>query len=155
MHISDGILSSEVAISTAVISGAFLLYSLKGIKNKNIALISAMTALFFIASFVHIPLGFVQIHLLLIGIIGIILGFSDFFGNFLLHFYFKEFLLGYGGITSLGANILIMSLPGVFIFYIFKLKLLNFFNEKIKYFMVGFLSVLFSTILLALVFISF
>ena len=150
MHISDGILSSEVAISTAAIAGAFLLYSLKGIKNKNIALISAMTALFFIASFVHIPLGFVQIHLLLIGIIGIILVFQIFLAIFIA-LLFQGVLLGYGGITSLGANILIMSLPGVFIFYIFKLKLLNFFNEKIKYFMVGFLSVLFSTILLALV----
>ena len=54
MHISDGILSSEVIISTTVIAVGFVLYSLTTLKNKNIAIVSAMGAIFFIASFIHI-----------------------------------------------------------------------------------------------------
>ena len=51
MHISDGILTSEVVIVTSVISALCVIYSLKGLKNENIALVSAMSAMFFIASF--------------------------------------------------------------------------------------------------------
>lgn len=147
MHISDGILSSEVAIATSIISMGFLAYSLIGLKNKNIAVASAMSALFFIASFVHIPLGPTQIHLVLIGIIGILLGRAIFLAIFIA-LLLQATLLGYGGLTSLGANLLIMALPGFIIYLMVKGKLLNFLNEKIKYFIIGFLSVFFATIIL-------
>ena len=150
MHISDGILTSEVAIGTAVITVGLLALSFKDLKNKNIAIVSAMSALFFIASFVHIPLGFVQIHLILIGIIGIILGPQVFLAIFIA-LLLQATLLGYGGISSLGANLIIMSLPAYLIYLASKMQLLNIFPEKLKYFMIGFLAVLLSTLLLALI----
>lgn len=150
MHISDGILSSEVAIATSVISLGFLVYSLIGLKNKNIALVSAMSALFFIASFIHIPLGPTQIHLVLIGVIGILLGRAIFLAIFIA-LLLQATLLGYGGLTSLGANLLIMALPGFVIYMIVKVKILNFLNEKIKYFAIGFLSVFLATFILAII----
>lgn len=150
MHISDGILSSEVAIVTSVVSLGFLTYSLVGLKNKNIALISAMSALFFIASFIHIPLGPTQIHLVLIGVIGILLGRAIFLAIFIA-LLLQATLLGYGGLTSLGVNLLIMALPGFMIYLVVKTNILNFLNEKIKYFAIGFLSVFLATSILAII----
>lgn len=150
MHISDGILSSEVVIATSAISIGFLAYSLKNLTNSNIAIVSAMSAMFFIASFVHIPLGPTQIHLILIGIIGILLG-SSVFLSISIALLLQALLLGYGGLTSLGANLLIMALPAFLIYLITKKGLLNFLNEKLKYFFIGFLSVFLATLFLCLI----
>lgn len=150
MHISDGILTSEVVVATSLISAALLIYSFKSIKNKDIAIVSAMSAIFFISSFIHIPLGPTQIHLVLIGIIGIVLGSSVFLAIFIA-LIFQAILLGFGGLSSLGANLIIMALPSFIIFLIVRLGVLNILNEKIKYFSIGFLAVLLSTIFLALI----
>lgn len=150
MHISDGILSSEVIITSSMVSLGFLLYSLKNLKNSNIAIVSAMGAIFFIASFIHIPLGPTQVHLVLLGVIGIILGPSVFIA-ILIALLLQATLLGYGGLTSLGANLLIMALPAFIIYIVLKNNLLNFLNDKMKYFSVGFLAVFLSTIFLALI----
>lgn len=153
MHISDGILSSEVVIVTSVVSAGLVLYALKNLKNSNIALVSAMSAMFFIASFVHIPLGPTQIHLILIGVIGILLG-SSVFLSIVIALLLQATLLGYGGLTSLGANLLIMALPAYLIYLITKKGLLNFLNDKLKYFAIGFLSVFLATTLLCLILIA-
>ncbi|QDF29910.1 cobalt transporter CbiM [Halarcobacter anaerophilus] len=150
MHISDGILSSEVAITTAVITAGLVIYSLKNLKSKNIALVSAMSAVFFIASFIHIPLGPTQIHLILIGIIGILIG-PCVFLSILIALLFQAVLLGYGGITSLGANVIIMSLPAYITYLVVKKGWFDRLSEKIKYFAIGFFPVLLSTFLLALI----
>ena len=74
MHISDGIISIEVATVSAVATLAFCVYSFKNLTNEKIALVASMSALFFVTSFIHIPFGVTQIHLMLIGFIGIFLG---------------------------------------------------------------------------------
>ncbi|RXJ69528.1 cobalamin biosynthesis protein [Halarcobacter ebronensis] len=150
MHISDGILSSEVVIATSVIGVAMVAYSLKNLKTENIALIAAMGAIFFIASFIHIPLGPTSIHLILTGVIGILIGPLAFLSIFIA-LLFQAILLGYGGLTSLGANLIIMALPSYLTYLFVKRGYLNFMNIKIKYFMIGFIPVLLSTLLLALV----
>ncbi len=150
MHISDGILSSEVVIATSVISVGLVLYALKNLKNSNIAIVAAMGAIFFIASFIHIPLGPTQIHLVLIGVIGLILG-SSVFLALLIALLLQATLLGYGGLTSLGANLIIMALPAFIVYIITKKGFLNFLNEKMKYFFIGFIAVLLSTVFLALI----
>ena len=150
MHISDGILSSEVVIATSLIGVALTAYSLNNLKNRNIALISAMSAIFFIASFIHIPLGPTSIHLILTGVIGIIIGPLAFL-SILIALLFQAILLGYGGLTSLGANLIIMALPSYLTYVLVKRGYLNFLNDKFKYFVIGFVPVLVSTLLLALV----
>ena len=150
MHISDGILSSEVVIASSAISFGFILYSLKTLKNSNIAIVAAMGAIFFIASFIHIPLGPTQIHLVLIGVIGLVLGPSVFLA-ILIALLLQATLLGYGGLSSLGANLIIMALPAFIIYICVKNGLLSFLSDKFKYFAIGFLSVLLATLFLALI----
>ncbi|PPK62532.1 cobalt/nickel transport system permease protein [Malaciobacter marinus] len=150
MHISDGILSAEVATTLAVVGGAMCLYSLKEIKNENIALSAAMSALFFIASFIHIPLGPTQIHLILVGVIGLFLGRVSFL-PISIALVLQATMLGYGGVTSLGANIVIMALPAYLVYLLYHTKIAHKLNEKIRFFLVGFLGVFFATVILALV----
>jgi len=150
MHISDGVISIEVAASLGVVAVAMCAYSIKSIKNENIALLCAMSALFFIASFIHIPLGPTQIHLLLIGVIGVFLGSLSFLSIFIA-LLLQAILLGYGGLTSLGANLIIMALPAYLVYLMTKIGLFNKLNEKVKFFMIGSLGIFFSTIFLALV----
>ncbi|MCR8709765.1 cobalt transporter CbiM [Aliarcobacter butzleri] len=147
MHISDGIISIEVATVSAVATLAFCVYSFKNLTNEKIALVASMSALFFVTSFIHIPFGVTQIHLMLIGFIGIFLG-SVAFISIAIALILQALLLGFGGISSLGANILVMALPAYLVYLIFKLEILKKLNEKVKFFLVGFLGVFISSLLL-------
>lgn len=150
MHISDGVLNIEVASTLAVASIGLCAYSIKKIKNENIALVASMSALFFIASFIHIPLGPTQIHLLLIGVIGLFLG-NLVFLSVSIALLLQAVLLGYGGLSSLGANIIIMAIPAYFVYLISKIEFFKLINEKIRFFIYGFLGIFFSVVFLALV----
>ncbi|MDN5043883.1 cobalt transporter CbiM [Aliarcobacter butzleri] len=147
MHISDGIISIEVATVSAVATLAFCVYSFKNLTNEKIALVASMSALFFVTSFIHIPFGVTQIHLMLIGFIGIFLG-SVAFISIAIALILQALLLGFGGLSSLGANILVMALPTYLVYLIFKLEILKKLNEKVKFFLVGFLGVFISSLLL-------
>ncbi|KLE03084.1 cobalt transporter CbiM [Aliarcobacter butzleri] len=147
MHISDGIISIEVATVSAVVTLAFCVYSFKNLTNEKIALVASMSALFFVTSFIHIPFGVTQIHLMLIGFIGIFLG-SVAFISIAIALILQALLLGFGGLSSLGANILVMALPAYLVYLIFKLEILKKLNEKVKFFLVGFLGVFISSLLL-------
>lgn len=149
MHISDGILSSQLFIATSVVGLALVAYSLKNLKNETISLVAAMSAVFFISSFIHIPLGPVQIHLIMIGLIGILLGKMVFLAVFVA-LLLQALLLGYGGLSSLGANLLIMGLPAFITFLFIRSGVLNLFNEKLKYFCIGFFPALIATLIMAL-----
>ena len=74
MHISDGVLSLEVTVVSTIVAFCFFAYSFRSLNNEKIVLASAFSALFFVASFIHIPFGPTQIHLMLLGFIGIFLG---------------------------------------------------------------------------------
>ncbi|AXK49722.1 cobalamin biosynthesis protein [Aliarcobacter trophiarum LMG 25534] len=147
MHISDGVLSLEVATVSTVVAFGFLYYSFKNLTNDKIALASAMSALFFVASFIHIPFGPTQIHLMLIGFIGLFLGSTAIF-SISLALILQAFLLGFGGISSIGANIVIMGVASYFVFLLFKLDFLKRLNDKIKFFLVGFFGILISSLTL-------
>jgi cobalt/nickel transport system permease protein len=137
MHISDGILSLEVTAVISVISLSLLVKSLKDLKNDDIALVSVASAIFFISSFIHIPFGVTQIHLLLIGVIGILISWNSFLAIFVA-LSIQALLLGYGGVVSIGVNLFIMALPAVMIYYIYKMPFMQRLDDKIKFFFVGF-----------------
>lgn len=150
MHISDGIISVEVAITTGVVATLFCAYALKKLSNEKIALVAALSALFFVTSFIHIPFGPTQIHLMLLGFIGIFLGNLAFL-SISIALILQVLLLGFGGLTSLGANIIIMAMPAFVVYLIFKLNIIKKINEKIRFFLVGFIGVFISSIFLFII----
>ena len=149
MHISEGVLRPEILISGAVISSVIVAYALKKLKNEEIPLVAVFSALFFLGSFIHIPIGPTSVHLLLNGIIGAILGIRAFIaiGIALL---IQGLLFGYGGVSTLGVNTLNMAIPALLGYAIFSLHVKTDLLKKVKYFFVGFIPVMTSAGMLSI-----
>jgi len=110
MHLADGVLSTPVIIATYGASIGSLSIGAKGIEDEDIPKISLMSATFFAASLISIPVPPTSVHPLLCGLIGIILGKRAalaFFPALLL----QALLFKHGGITSLGANTIMLFIP--------------------------------------------
>ena len=84
---------------------------------------------------------------MLLGFIGIFLGSISIF-SISLALILQALLLGFGGVSSIGANILIMGVSSYLVFLLFNLRILQKLNEKIKFFLVGFSGILISSIIL-------
>lgn len=150
MHISDGVLGLETTLIVSAISLIALIKAVRELKNEDISLTSVASAMFFIASFIHIPFGVTQIHLILLGVIGILISWSSFVAIFVA-LLLQALLLGYGGISSLGVNLFIMAMPAVMVYYIYNTTFIKNLNDKIKFFLVGFLGTFFATFFLTLI----
>ena len=145
MHIADGVLSTPVVVTTAAVTAATLVYSVKGIKEEEIPKTSLLAGVFFAVSLISIPVGPSSIHPLFAGLLGVILGrrapLALFVGLLL-----QAILFQHGGLTSLGANTLMLSIPALLagkLFYSLQGKAV-FFRGAI----VGGLSVLITVVIL-------
>lgn len=116
MHISDGILSMPVVVGTSAAALGLVGFSLKGLEEKEIPKIALMSAAFFVGSFVHFNVGFSSVHLLLSGVIGFILGRRTPIA-ISVALILQLLILQFGGFTSLGANILNVSIPAMLLSY--------------------------------------
>lgn len=116
MHISEGVLNAPVLIGCGIAAAACTAVGLKKLDYERIMNVSLLTATFFVASLIHVPLGPGNVHLVLNGLLGIILGWTCFpaiLAALLLQAVFFQF----GGITVLGVNTIIMALPAIASFY--------------------------------------
>lgn len=150
MHIADGVLPLVPTLVVSAISLIGFYKGIKEVKEEQITLVAVASAMFFIASFIHIPFGVTQIHLILLGIVGVLIGWGAFLAIFVA-LLLQALLLGYGGIISLGVNLFIMAMPAVIIYYLYNLKFFTQLNEKLKYFLVGFLGTFFATLFLTMI----
>ena len=78
MHIVDGALSNEVLIAGSAMSAVGLVMGLRKLEMDLIPAAGVLSAAFFVASLIHVPLGFSSVHLILNGLAGIILGWAAF-----------------------------------------------------------------------------
>jgi cobalt/nickel transport system permease protein len=120
VHISDGVLSNPVCIGGYVAAIGVAGATLKKMDIKELPQISVVTAVFFVATLINIPLGPVSIHLILNGLVGIILGFSAFLSIFL-GLILQTLLFGHGGFTTIGCNAILMGVPAIICGFIFSL----------------------------------
>lgn len=119
MHISDGIVGIEQCVAGYAAAAVITYLSLKKTKDKDLPVISVMTAVFFIASLIHLNIGPSSIHLLLHGLTGVLLGIAA-FPAILVGLLFQALMFHHGGITVLGLNSLIMGVPALFAWIIFR-----------------------------------
>ena len=118
MHISEGVLSGPVLVSGAVLAAAGTAVGLKKIDYDKIARVGMLSACFFVASLIHVPIGPASIHLILNGIVGLLLGWAA-FPAILVALLLQGIFFQFGGITTLGVNTIIMALPAVICYYLF------------------------------------
>jgi cobalt/nickel transport system permease protein len=150
MHISEGVLSGPVLAAGITLAAAGTAIGLRKLKHDKMAHAGLLSAAFFVASLVHVPIGPSSVHLIFNGIVGVILGWAA-FPVILVGLLLQAVFFQFGGITTLGVNTVIMALPAVLCYYLFGRML----NGKSSLaatagFACGFLSVLASGVLVAL-----
>ena len=150
MHISEGILSPAILTAGGVLSFTGTAIGLKKLDYDKVMSVSLLTATFFVASLIHVPLGPGSVHLVLGGLMGILLGWIC-FPVILVALFLQMIFFQYGGLVVLGVNTTIMAFPAVICSYLFR----SWFKQNGKKrqaaaFSCGFLSVLLSSLLMAL-----
>ena len=118
MHISEGVLSGPVLISGMALTAAGTAVGLKKLDYDRIAQAGMLSAAFFVASLIHVPIGPANAHLILNGIVGLLLGWGA-FPVILVALVLQAFIFQFGGITTLGVNTIIMACPAVICYQIF------------------------------------
>jgi cobalt/nickel transport system permease protein len=118
MHISEGVLSGPVLLTGGVLTVAGTALGLKKLDYERIARAGILASAFFVASLIHVPVGPSNVHLILNGIVGLILGWGA-FPAILVALFLQGMFFQFGGLTSLGVNTLIMALPAVVCYYSF------------------------------------
>ncbi len=151
MHISEGVLSPEVLTAGAVLACCGIAMGLRSLNDKRLVTTGLMSAAFFVGSLIHVPLGPGNVHLLLVGLIGMLLGWAA-FPAICVALILQAVLFQFGGITVLGVNTITMALPAVCCHYVFRRYLLDTrpAKRKISAFLCGSVSVAGSCLLTAL-----
>ena len=119
MHISEGVLSAPVLVSGMALTVVGTAIGLKKLDYDHIAEAGILSAAFFVASLIHVPIGPSSVHLILNGIVGLILGWAA-FPAILTALILQAVLFQFGGITALGVNTVVMALPAVLCYFIFR-----------------------------------
>jgi cobalt/nickel transport system permease protein len=117
VHISEGVLSPGVLIAGAGLTVAGVAIGLRHLKPKEIPTTGILSAAFFVASLIHVPVGPASVHLVLNGLLGLILGWKS-FPAILIGLLLQALLFQFGGLTTLGINTLNMALPAVVCYYL-------------------------------------
>jgi cobalt/nickel transport system permease protein len=116
-HLVDGILSPPVVVAGVALAAAGLAVGCRKLDVERIPAAGQLTAAFFVASLVHVPVGPLGIHLLLNGLLGLLLGWvavPALFVGLLL----QAALFGVGGITVLGVNTVVLGAPALLVHYL-------------------------------------
>src|SRR6516162_2778302 len=112
VHISDGLLRAPWLAAGFVVSGLFVLLAAYRVRDEEIPRIAVLSAAFFVATLMHLPLGPTRVHLLLNGLVGVVLGRRAPLA-ILIGLALQAVLLGHGGFTALGVNACVMTLPAL------------------------------------------
>ncbi|MFE4108174.1 cobalt transporter CbiM [Almyronema epifaneia] len=126
MHIPDGILPASVVLTGYAGTGLATWYSLLQInqlENPQAAVpkASLLTAAFFVASWIHIPVPPTSVHLILNGLLGTLLGYFA-FPAILIGLLFQAVMFQHGGLSTLGVNALMMGIPAIAAHHVFQLR---------------------------------
>ncbi len=112
MHLPDGVLEPAVAIVGGIGAAGGLAVGTWRLTPERIPRAGVLAAVFFVASLIHIPCGVGSVHLLLVGLAGILLGWAV-FPALTLALLLQAVFFQHGGFSSLGVNALAMAGAGL------------------------------------------
>lgn len=119
MHIVDGALSNPVVIGGAVAAVGGIAMGLRSLPLERIPAAGVLSASFFVASLIHVPIGPSSVHLILNGLAGLVLGWAAFPALFV-GLLLQAVFFGFGGLTVLGVNAVNIALPAVLVGLLFR-----------------------------------
>ncbi|NOQ46942.1 MAG: cobalt transporter CbiM [Desulfobulbaceae bacterium] len=149
MHISEGVMSLPLLLGGGTLTTVGTMVGLKRLDYEHIMTTALLSSAFFVASLIHVPIGPGSIHLILNGLLGILLGWAS-VPAIAVALLLQALLFGYGGLTVLGVNTVIMAGPAITIYLLFGSWIRRPDKKRmIGSFLAGFLGVMLSALLLA------
>ena len=144
MHIPDGYLTLPAIAGGYAVTAAATWYAIRNINKREnpreeVPKASLLTAAFFVASLISIPLPIGSVHLVLNGLLGAVLGYFA-FPAILIGLFFQAVMFGHGGLTTLGVNAVIMGLPAIAGYYVFRLRRFGGGESRVRTGIFGFLA---------------
>jgi cobalt/nickel transport system permease protein len=126
MHIPDGILPLPVTLAgyaAAIGVTALCIRRIRaqGDPHAQVPRAALLSAAFFVASLIHIPVPPLSVHLTLNGLLGVVLGWFA-FPAILVALFLQAVMFGHGGLTTLGVNAIILGLPSLAGAALFRLR---------------------------------
>lgn len=126
MHIPDGVLPTAVCAAGYAAAAPITWYSLRKIRQEGepreqVPKAALLTAAFFVASWIHIPVPPTSVHLVLSGLMGAVLGYFA-FPAIVIGLFFQAVMFQHGGLTTLGVNAVIMGVPALVAHYLFRVR---------------------------------
>jgi cobalt/nickel transport system permease protein len=92
---------------------------LRKLDYERMPQVAMLSSAFFVASLIHVSLGGTNVHLVLNGLVGLVLGWAA-FPALLVALFLQAVIFGFGGPTTLGINTLTMAIPAVLCYYFFR-----------------------------------
>jgi cobalt/nickel transport system permease protein len=120
MHISEGVLSAPVIAFGWAAAAAGVSVGLKKTAASRLPETALVSSVLFLASLVHVPLGPSSIHLTMLGLAGILLGWSAVPALFIA-LLLQGMLFQFGGLLSLGVNTTVMGSAALSAFGVWRL----------------------------------
>lgn len=140
MHIYEGVLAGTphgqvLLVAGAIAAAAGTAVGLRKLDYDRVPQVAVLSAAFFVASLIHVPIGPTAVHLVLSGLLGIVLGWVA-FPAVLVALILQAVFFSFGGPTTLGLNTVVMGLPAVVCYYLFGAAIRN--GSEFRTFWAGF-----------------
>lgn len=112
MHIVDGALAAPVIVAASAVAVGGTAVGLKSLDADTLPRAGLLSAAFFVASLVQVPIGPSSVHLVLGGMAGLMLGWAA-FPALAVALALQAVFFGFGGLTVLGVNLVNIAAPAV------------------------------------------
>jgi cobalt/nickel transport system permease protein len=101
-----------VLIGGWAVAAAGIAVALRKLDERTIPRTAILSAVFFVTSLIAAPVGPSSVHLLLAGLMGLMIGVLT-FPAVMMGLLLQAVLFGFGGLTTIGVNMVNIALPGV------------------------------------------
>lgn len=119
VHIGNNVLTVQWEGGGFALATVLLVIGAWRLQEDEIPRVALMTAAFFVASSMNVPVGLASVHLLFNGLVGVLLGWravpAIFVGLML-----QALLLQHGGYTALGVNTCVIAVPALIACLVFR-----------------------------------
>lgn len=121
VHISEGILNAPVLGASVAVAAAGVGYGLRSMDDRRTVTVAIVASALFAASFIRVPVAAGSVHLVFNGLAGLLLGWQAF--PALAVALLIQSAFGFGGLSTIGVNTLIMATPAVCVHYLLRGRL--------------------------------
>lgn len=118
VHVPDGMLRAPWLVGGFLVAGLLALLASYKVRDEEIPRIALLSAAFFVATLMHIPMGPASVHLLLNGLVGVVLGRRAPLA-ILIGLALQAALFGHGGLTTIGVNACVQIFPALLSAWLF------------------------------------